>query len=278
MQRSEAMETKTVTQEVFLNAVPHEVFEAYMDDKQHSGFTGSPAVIDRRPGGRFSAYGEQLSGTTQEIGQDRKIVQDWRSSKWPAGHFSRLSLTLSPIYGGRGTQLSLVQTSVPAEAYEAINSGWREHYWNKLGEYLRAKKVAVVRRFLEEFKNRANIEVVDETWTPDSMLHVTGFPLPPGRDAQKNIGRAIFAAFGDVHVEVNDTIVEGDRVVERHTAHAVHRGEFMGIPATGKKVFWTENHIYRIANGRIAETWSEPSFHDLLNQIRGTKSAAQTAD
>jgi len=93
------------------------------------------------------------------------------------------------------------------------------------------------------------------------------------RDAQKNVGRAIFAAFGDVHVEVNDTIVEGDRVVERHTARAVHKGEFQGIPATGKKVFWTENHIYRIVDGKIAETWSEPSFHDLLAQIRGAKTA-----
>jgi predicted ester cyclase len=138
--------------------------------------------------------------------------------------------------------------------------------------------VAPVRRFLEEFKNHANIDVVDETWTPDAVLHVTGFPLPPGRDAQKNVGRTVFAAFGDVHVEVNDTIVEGDRVVERHTAHAVHKGEFMGIPATGKKVFWTENHIYRIADGKIAETWSEPSFHDLLAQLRGAKTAAQTGD
>jgi predicted ester cyclase len=91
--------------------------------------------------------------------------------------------------------------------------------------------------------------------------------LPAGRDAQKNIGRAIFAAFGDVHVEVNDTIVEGDRVVERHTATAIHKGEFNGIPATGKKVHWTENHIYRIVDGMIAETWSEPSFHDLVKQI-----------
>ena len=162
--------------------------------------------------------------------------------------------------------------------YESINSGWRTHYWTKLGEYLRAKKVARVRRFLEEFKNRANIDVVDQTWMPDAVLHVTGSALPPGRDAQKNVGRAIFAAFGDVHVEVNDTIVEGDRVVERHTARAVHKGEFQGIPATGKKVFWTENHIYRIVDGKIAETWSEPSFHGLLAQIRGTKTAGQAGD
>ena len=86
----------------------------------------------------------------------------------------------------------------------------------------------------------------------------------------------IFAAFGNVHVEVNDTIVEGDRVVERHSAIAVHKGEFMGIPATGKRVSWTENHIYRIADGKIAEAWSEVSFHDLIKQISSAPQSAKT--
>jgi predicted ester cyclase/uncharacterized protein YndB with AHSA1/START domain len=269
------METRIITQEVFLNALPHDTFEALMDPKQHAEFTGAPAQIERKRGGRFSAYGGHLSGTTLENEQDRRIVQDWRGDKWPAGHFSRLTLSLSPVYGGRGTQLSLVQTGVPAEHFEDINIGWRDYYWSKLGDYLRARKVAPVRRFLDEFKNHANIDIVDETWAPDCILHLTGFSLPAGREAQKNIGRAIFAAFGNVHVEVNDTIVEGDRVVERHTATAVHKGEFNGIPATGKRVHWTENHIYRIADGMIAETWSEPSFHDLMKQISSSPQSAK---
>jgi predicted ester cyclase len=169
----------------------------------------------------------------------------------------------------------LVQTGVPAESFEGINNGWRDYYWTKLGEYLRARKMAPVRRFLEEFKNHANIDIVDETWTKDSVLHLTGFPLPAGREGQKTIGRTIFAAFGDIHVEVNDTIVEGDLVVERHSATAVHKGEFNGIPATGKKVSWTENHIYRIADGKIAETWSEASFHDLMKQISSAPQSAK---
>jgi predicted ester cyclase len=43
----------------------------------------------------------------------------------------------------------------------------------------------------------------------------------------------------------------------------------MGVPATGRKVFWTENHIYRMRNGQIAETWSVVSFHHLLAQLTG---------
>jgi predicted ester cyclase/uncharacterized protein YndB with AHSA1/START domain len=261
------MDNRTITQEAFFNALPAEVFEAFLDSKQHSAFTGAPAEIDRKPGGRFIAYDGALTGTIVETVKDHKIVQDWHSQKWPTGHLSRLTLTLTPTFESRGTQLSLLQTSVPADFADQINTGWRDYYWSKLGPYLRARKVAPVRRFLEEFKNRANIDVVDETWTADCVLHVPGMSIPPGREGQKSVGRAIFAAFGNLHVDVTDTIVEGDRVVERHTVNAVHKGEFMGLLATGKKVSWTENHIYRIVGDKIAETWSEVSFHDLLAQI-----------
>jgi predicted ester cyclase len=82
------------------------------------------------------------------------------------------------------------------------------------------------------------------------------------------MGRAIFEAFGEVHVEIIDTIVEGDRAVERHKATAISKGPFMGRAPTGKPVTWTENHIYRLRDGLIAETWSEVSFHDVvLNQL-----------
>lgn len=84
------METRTVTQEVFLNATPQEVFEAFLDEKQHAAFTGLPATIERKPGGKFTACGEHLSGTTVEIAPVHKIVQNWRAYKWPVGHYSEL--------------------------------------------------------------------------------------------------------------------------------------------------------------------------------------------
>jgi len=73
------METKTITHEVFLNATPHEVSEAYIDEKQHAEFSGAPATIARRAGGRFTAYDAHLNGTTQEIEQDRARNEDCRA-------------------------------------------------------------------------------------------------------------------------------------------------------------------------------------------------------
>ena len=127
---------------------------------------------------------------------------------------------------------------------------------------------AVTRRFLEDFKNRHIMEVVDELFAPDAVLHLPAEGLPEGREGQKAIGQAVFAAFPDVHVTVEDVIAEGDRVAERHTARATHKGPFMGVPATGKRIYWTENHIYRLKDGRITELWSEWSYQKLMDQIR----------
>lgn len=260
------METRTITHDVTFNAGPEEVFEALMDPARHSQFSGAPAQIERRPGGAFSLYGGHLTGKTLELKPHERIVQQWRASDWPEGHASRLTFDLQPIDGGRQTQLSMTHSDVPADQFDGINQGWRTHYWSKMAPYFREQKVAVVRRFMEEFKNKENLDIVDELFTPDFVLHLPGTP-PAGPQGQKAVGKAIFDAFSEVQVTADDTIVEGDRVVERHTAHAVHTGPFNGVPATGKKVFWTENHIYRLKGGRIAETWSEISLHDLMAQI-----------
>ncbi|MCU1273434.1 MAG: Activator of 90 kDa heat shock protein ATPase [Bryobacterales bacterium] len=271
------METRVVMHDVTLNAAPEEVFEVLMDSARHSQFTGAPAQIDRKTGGEFSLYGGQLTGNTLELKPHERIVQQWRAADWPDGHYSSVRFDLTPIDGGRQTQLSLTHRDVPAAHFEEINQGWRKYYWTKMAPYFREQKVAVVRHFMEEFKNRANLDIVDELFTPDFVLHLPGVQLPRGPQGQKAVGQSIFAAFSGVQVTVNDTIVEGDRVVERHTARAVHTGEFNGVPATGKNVSWTENHIYRLRDGRIAETWSEVSFHDLMAQISQDSSAAARA-
>jgi predicted ester cyclase len=126
---------------------------------------------------------------------------------------------------------------------------------------------AITRRFLEEFKNQHKFEVIDELFAPTASIHLPAEGLPPGPEGQKAIARGIFAAFPDVHVTLELVIAEGASVAERHTARATHRGEFMGIAATGKKIYWTENHFYRLENGRIQELWSEWSFQKLMGQL-----------
>lgn len=127
--------------------------------------------------------------------------------------------------------------------------------------------MAVVRNFVQEFKNRANHNIVDELFTADFEHHLKDPRLPPGREAMKLLGQSVVAGFPDVQVTVEDLFADGDHVIERTTARATHRGEFNGVPATNTPVTWTEIHIYRLEDGKIAELWSEVDFLGLLTQL-----------
>ena len=125
----------------------------------------------------------------------------------------------------------------------------------------------VVSRFIEEFKNKANQEIVDELMSPDFVHHLTDPRLPEGREAIKLLGQSIVAGFPDVHASVQDLLADGDKVIERTQTSATHTGEFNGIPPTGRQVGWTEMHIYRLEGGKIAEMWSEIDLLGLLVQL-----------
>lgn len=126
---------------------------------------------------------------------------------------------------------------------------------------------ALVRRFSNEFKNRANHGIVDELMTPGFTHHFKDPRLPKGREGMKLLGGVVVAAFPDVDANIQDLIAEGDRVVERTEAGGTHKGEFNGVPPSGRPVRWSELHVYRIENGRIAELWSEIDFLAIMMQI-----------
>ncbi len=125
----------------------------------------------------------------------------------------------------------------------------------------------VIRKFVEEFKNKANHAIVDDLCAPDFVHHFKDPRLPADPKALKILGAMVVSAFPDVRATVEDLLADGDRIVERTTARATHRGEFEGVPATGRPVTWTEIHLYRLKNGKIAELWSEIDFLAILTQI-----------
>ncbi|HEU4798067.1 MAG TPA: ester cyclase [bacterium] len=135
---------------------------------------------------------------------------------------------------------------------------------------------AVVRRFVEEFKNKANHNIVDQLCAPSFVHHFKDPRLPAGREGLKILGRTVAAAFPDVRVAIEDLLSDGEKVVERTIARGTHRGEFNGIPPTGRPVAWTEIHIYRLSQGKITELWSEFDSAGMLMQLGAVPSPAQT--
>jgi steroid delta-isomerase-like uncharacterized protein len=126
---------------------------------------------------------------------------------------------------------------------------------------------AVVRRFIEEFKNKSNHDIVDELFSPNFVHHFQDPRVPKGREGFKLLGKSVASAFPDVHVKIEDLVAEDDTVVERNIVTGTHMGEFNGIPATGRKVTWTEIDLYKLHDGKVTELWPEIDFLGLLTQL-----------
>jgi activator of HSP90 ATPase len=125
---------KTIRQTATFKASPHEVYEALMDARKHSRFTGGDAKISRKVGGKFTIYGGEIEGNNLELEPDKKIVQTWRYSDWPEGHYSTATFALKDIDGA--TRLSFTQKDVPDDKYEEISQGWKDYYWKPMKEML----------------------------------------------------------------------------------------------------------------------------------------------
>jgi activator of HSP90 ATPase len=121
---------KTIRQTVAINAAPLDVYEALMDSKAHSKFTGSAARVSPQVGGRFETYDGYAEGTNLELVPGRRIVQAWRASDWPEDHYSTVTFALANAAGG--TTLTFTQTGVPDDQEGAIRQGWIEFYWEPL--------------------------------------------------------------------------------------------------------------------------------------------------
>ncbi len=124
----------------------------------------------------------------------------------------------------------------------------------------------VVRQFTRIFKNEHNVDGIDHLFSPNFTHHFKQ-PLPPGLAGFKEVGRMMNRVFPDV-VVTEEALIAGDgQVVERSSAVATHRASMMNELPTNKQIRWTEIHIYRIHDGKIAEHWVEMSMLELLKQI-----------
>jgi activator of HSP90 ATPase len=131
--------TKAIQQSVEFNASPNTLFETYMDSKKHSAATGAPARINRRTGGRFTAFGGMLCGRNLLLIPGKMIVQAWRSSQWKAKDpDSILILWFSKTAGGG--RIDLVHAGVPEHDHTGVTEGWSKYYWEPWKAYLARRR------------------------------------------------------------------------------------------------------------------------------------------
>jgi len=124
---------------------------------------------------------------------------------------------------------------------------------------------AIVRDFIEAYNNRSldYLELIDNFVAPDYIDHSKNI----GREGLKQLFIMGLKAFPDWHETIEDTIAEGDKVWVRLTYTGTHKGEFMGLPSTGKKIASTAVDIYRIINGKLAEYWNVTDNLNIFKQV-----------
>jgi predicted ester cyclase len=111
-----------------------------------------------------------------------------------------------------------------------------------------------IRRIYDELWNERNLGLAEELIADGGTNYDTGpVPMPFGPEEMRATIRMVTAAFPDNRHEVDEVIVDGDKVVLRCTLTGTHEGPFMGIPPTGRRIAVTEIHIYRLVDGKAVE-------------------------
>ena len=127
---------------------------------------------------------------------------------------------------------------------------------------------ARMRQMVEEMFNRGNVNRLDEFMAPDFVEHEVLPPgIPEGREGVKQFFAVLHSAFPDFKATIDDLIAEDDKVVIRMTWTGTHKGEFMGIPATGKRMSIGVFDIIRVVDGKAVEHWGQMDNMGLMQQL-----------
>jgi steroid delta-isomerase-like uncharacterized protein len=112
-----------------------------------------------------------------------------------------------------------------------------------------------------------DLRTLEETTAPGFVDHNPLEAQVPGVTGTKQASAMYRTAFPDAKIIVEDTIAEADKVVIRWSGHATHKGAFLGVPPTGKRVTLEGITIFRVEKGRVAEQWGELNLLAILRQL-----------
>ena len=134
------------------------------------------------------------------------------------------------------------------------------------------QRKALVYRWFRDGMNggglAAAVSISDEIFAKDFVDHDG---LDSGtttrQEWQYSVLRRVFGGFSSIEVHVEQLFTESDLVAVRYVFHGTHTGPFGAIPPTQRRIRHTENEIYRIADGRIAESWGEGDWLGTMRQL-----------
>jgi predicted ester cyclase len=133
---------------------------------------------------------------------------------------------------------------------------------------------AVIRRIVEEVWHQGNLSVIDELYAPNYV----GQSPPEMMHGPKGYKECVIkyrSASPDIRFTIEDMVAEGDKVAARWTIRGTHTGEGLGMAPTGRR--WTQSatSLFRLAEGKLVEEWSNVDMLGMLQQIGAVKLPGQ---
>jgi predicted ester cyclase len=130
------------------------------------------------------------------------------------------------------------------------------------------KNKTVVLRFNKEFIEQGNMNSFNELVGQNVVNHSAPVDTPAGPQSMSYfIIEVLRKGFPDIKVELLDQIAEGDRVSTRKALHGTHTGDFMGIPASNKKITINVIDIIRLKDGKYVEHWGQSNIGEIVKII-----------
>lgn len=126
---------------------------------------------------------------------------------------------------------------------------------------------AVMRKTYERI-SKGDIAGFGDLMSDDFVEHQGSPGFPDTKQGTLDFFRALVTAFPDLRMKVEDLMADGDKTVARVVATGTHEGDFMGVPATGKKVDIQLIDIMRFDHaGLVAEHWGVGDMLTLMQQL-----------
>ena len=130
-----------------------------------------------------------------------------------------------------------------------------------------AENGGLVRVVFSDIWSSGNVELIPNLFSENFVGHFPGGDTVHGREGLAAEVMAHRKAFPDWTEEVEDEIIDHDRVAVRFRSRGTNTGDFLGNPPTGSRVEISEVAIFRLEDGKIAEQWVYPDMLSLQRQL-----------
>jgi predicted ester cyclase len=171
------------------------------------------------------------------------------------------------------TIAEIVDNSLGSQAVTPARDGGDGGRTTNLGNRSRimlAENKQLVRRYYEQVMG--DLGAIEELVAPGFVDHHFPPDTPPGPAGVREFFIAFArSVFGDMRIEIDFLLAEGDKVDCHFVFHARHIGPFAGIEPRGNPIRLPAISTFRIADGRLAEAWEIFDSASLLQQMRGER-------